>query len=570
MFSSFTSTGDFHSTAPDSGSKPATPIDRFLPIFRWRIFPALIVSLIFLVSIVALVRDSQALNDGNLIYGLDDAYIHMSIARNFAEHGTWGITQYEFSSTTSSPLWTGLLMLVYAVIGVQESLPLILNLMFGIAAIFVANRLLTRFDVPALYRFIILLALLILTPLNTLVLIGMEHVLQILMVILLVDEFFRLWERDQFSVSEAARLAVLSALTAMTRYEDLLLIGVLCLLFLLRGRWRLMLITGISASFPVIVYGLIAMANGWDFLPTSLTIKSGAMSYLRQATWQARFQFLIIDTYKIFANQHIFSLMLLSALAAFIYVYEKARDLWDKRLVLLVIYALTTMLSVRLVSWPDPGTFSRYEAYLVAMSLIFIPAALGFALPRRVTRNMIPAALVALILLVFVLNDIYQRYDDISFRQPVVTATTEIYRQQYQMAHFLAEYYNDANIATNDIGAVTFFSDIHNIDIWGLGTIEVAHAKGDNTYSTARLSEIAAENDTQIAVIYSVWMDGYGGLPDDWILVEQWVMENPPVILGYHTVSFYALNPEAVPDLRENLEAFAASLPDGVRREVIP
>lgn len=259
---------------------------------------------------LALVRDSQALNDGNLIYGLDDAYIHMSIARNFAEHGTWGITQYEFSSTTSSPLWTGLLTLVYAVIGVQESLPLILNLMFGIAAIFAANRLLTRFDVPALYRFIILIALLILTPLNTLVLIGMEHVLQILMVILLVDEFFHLWERDQFSVSDAARLAVLSALTAMTRYEDLLLIGVLCLLFLLRGRWRLMLITGISASFPVIVYGLIAMANGWDFLPTSLTIKSGAMSYLRQATWQARFQFLIVDTYKIFANQHIFSLML--------------------------------------------------------------------------------------------------------------------------------------------------------------------------------------------------------------------------------------------------------------------
>lgn len=235
-----------------------------------------------------------------------------------------------------------------------------------------------------------------------------------------------------------------------------------------------------------------------------------------------------------------------------------------------MIYALTTVLSVRLVSWPDPGTFSRYEAYLVAMSLIFIPAALGFALPRRVTRKMIPAALVALILLVFVLNDIYQRYDDISFRQPVVTATTEIYRQQYQMAHFLAEYYNDANIATNDIGAVTFFTDIHNLDIWGLGTIEVAHAKGDNTYSTARLSEIAAEQNTQIAVIYSVWMDGYGGLPDDWILVEQWEMENPPVILGYHTVSFYALNPDAVPDLRENLEAFAPSLPDGVRREVIP
>ncbi|MEQ8676132.1 MAG: hypothetical protein RLP44_22805 [Aggregatilineales bacterium] len=550
----------------DTSTQAALP----MRIFRHSTFAALIVSLIFLVSMIALVRDSQALNDGKLIYGLDDAYIHMSIARNFVEHGVWGITQYDFSSTTSSPLWTGLLALIYAFTGVHENLPLILNLIFGIGAIFAANRLLMRFETPALYRLVLLLALIILTPFNTLVLIGMEHVLQILMAILLVDEFFRIMGADEkaFRVSDGVRLGVLSALTAMTRYEDLLLIGVLCLLFLLKGRWRLMLITGISASVPIIIYGMIAMSNGWDFLPTSLTIKSGAMSYLRNATWQGRYQFLVVDTYKIFANQHILSLMLLSAMGAFLYIYEKSRDLWDKRLILLVIYALTTLMSVRFVSWPDPGTFSRYEAYLVALSLIFIPAALGFALPHRLTRKLIPALVVGLILLAFVLNDIYQRYDDISFRQPVVTATTEIYRQQVQMGRFLAEHYNDSNIATNDIGAVTFFTDIHNVDIWGLGTIEVARAKNDNIYSTARLAEIVAENDTQIAVIYSVWMDGYGGLPDDWILVEQWVMENPPVILGYHTVSFYALNAEAVPDLRANLDLFAPSLPDGVRREV--
>ena len=53
---------------------------------------------------------------GRYIYPLDDAYIHLSMARNFAEFQTWGITQYEFSSTTSSPLFTFLLALIIKIL----------------------------------------------------------------------------------------------------------------------------------------------------------------------------------------------------------------------------------------------------------------------------------------------------------------------------------------------------------------------------------------------------------------------------------------------------------------------
>ncbi len=33
---------------------------------------------------------------GEIIYPLDDTYIHMAVAKNFVEHHVWGITQYAF------------------------------------------------------------------------------------------------------------------------------------------------------------------------------------------------------------------------------------------------------------------------------------------------------------------------------------------------------------------------------------------------------------------------------------------------------------------------------------------
>jgi hypothetical protein len=39
------------------------------------------------------------------VYPLDDTYSQMAIARNVAEHGVYGVTRQEFSSSSSAPLW---------------------------------------------------------------------------------------------------------------------------------------------------------------------------------------------------------------------------------------------------------------------------------------------------------------------------------------------------------------------------------------------------------------------------------------------------------------------------------
>ena len=70
---------------------------------------------------------SYLLNDGHIIYALDDAYIHMAIAKNFSQKGVWGVTDEGFSSSSSSLLYTLLLSLIF-LFGPNEIAPLIINL----------------------------------------------------------------------------------------------------------------------------------------------------------------------------------------------------------------------------------------------------------------------------------------------------------------------------------------------------------------------------------------------------------------------------------------------------------
>src|SRR6185503_15264318 len=95
-----------------------------------------VLTVVILWSVVLLLATySRAQTGMRLVYALDDPYIHMSMAKNVATHGVWGVTRHEFSSSSSSLLWTLLLSVVYAVVGVSESAPLLLNIALATAMV---------------------------------------------------------------------------------------------------------------------------------------------------------------------------------------------------------------------------------------------------------------------------------------------------------------------------------------------------------------------------------------------------------------------------------------------------
>src|SRR3954471_23289583 len=64
---------------------------------------------------------------GHVVYGLDDAYIHMTVARTLAQHGVWGINPGEFAPASSSLLWVVILSAADRLAGVHEITSLLLN-----------------------------------------------------------------------------------------------------------------------------------------------------------------------------------------------------------------------------------------------------------------------------------------------------------------------------------------------------------------------------------------------------------------------------------------------------------
>ncbi len=534
---------------------------------RWALawWPVLLATGFLFISVGEVVVRAMDYNDGYFIYALDDAYIHMSIAKNLAQHGVWGVTAQGFASASSSPLWTFLIALTYLPFGANELTPLIMNMLFAIGVNIALHNILRRYHVPNQLSFIIQITVIILLPMNTLVLSGMEHVLQILVNVLFIGYAAQMLCEDTPPSLRSRRwlaLLMLGALVGSARYEGLFLVLIFCGLFALR--WQILhgFILGAVSITPVALFGLIAIGQGWAFLPTSLLVKSDA-GYLSSATPQALLTYFIADTYAIFANQHVFSLLVLGALMAFLVSYGRTLKIWHAPHMMIVAFVLITFINVRLVSWPFAGTYARYEAYLIPLAFVAIMTALADVLPRRVQMKHLPAYGVAILLLVFVLNDIYERHRFLVYDNPPVTGMRDIYRQQYQMSQFLNTFYSGATVAANDIGAINYFASIDNIDLWGLGTIEVARLRADNNYSTQTMRELVDERGGQIALIYANWFDGFGGIPEEWQLVGQWQVMGS-VILGNDTVSFYAIQPAEADNLREALVQYMPNLPETV------
>lgn len=204
-----------------------------------RTYWPLILALILLgVTVGKLYRLCVQGDDGHFVYIIDDAYIHMAIAKNFAAHGVWGVTPYRFSSSSSSILWPLLLSAIYVVLGPRELAPLILNILVAALALGVIHVLLRRLGLPGGYIFFALLGMVLLIPLPALILTGMEHVLQVAVTIPFVYIAAEELAQQTHEARHSAWLWILAVLSTLVRYEGLFLVLPVCLLFLLGRRWR--------------------------------------------------------------------------------------------------------------------------------------------------------------------------------------------------------------------------------------------------------------------------------------------------------------------------------------------
>ncbi len=520
---------------------------------------ALLLLTVYLLRVISLRR-----TQGNVVYALDDAYIHMAMAKNLVRHGVWGVTADDFSSTSSSPLWTLLLALSYAAAGVNSLSPFILGLISACLVLVVADWTLRAFRAPPFVILFVLLALIFLTPLPNFIFSGMEHGLQTALTLAVAFLAARVLSSadTQTDPRYYYGLLALTPLITLVRFEGLFLAFVIALgSFLPKQMWRGFLF-GLCAASPVVVYGVVSGLRGWPWLPTSVLLKS---SLLEGSTPLSFLHAVIHGAYvNLGRGAHLVALILLAILLDVV-----ARDAegwaWNAERVMTAIFVGTGILHL---GFAAVGWFYRYEAYLVALGIVVVGCrhkvllqvlgrSTGAATPAREPRFVSAAAFLLVVSLILCSSR------GITALKGIPQATVNLYEQQYQMGMFIKRYYPHSVVAIDDIGAVNFLADIHCLDLWGLATPAVARLRRRGDYGKEEIARLALERGAGIAVVHDFYYRHLGGLPPEWTKVGEWQVRNN-VVGGSPAVSFYALKASEAGPLIAHLVGFSAELPPGV------
>jgi hypothetical protein len=529
---------------------------------HWPLFANVVILCVTtgVISTILILREN-----GHLVFALDDPYIHMAMAKNFALHGVWGITRFGFTSSSSSPLWTFLIAVTYLLFGVSETSPFYLSLLCGALVLGVAYHVLRWYKLSPKLIFWALLALLFFTPLPTLIGIGSEHLLHAALTILLTFLAARLLSEESSSTTRRDLILLLafSPLLTLVRYEGMFLILAIGALFCLRGRWLTGVAVAAAGFSSILLYGAIGLAKGWSWLPSSILLKGNFPLF---TDWRTTFDSLFAPAYaNIKEGPHLVALVAASLFLA-LYASDKRKALWDSRQVMTAMFVLISFAHIQFCM---VRPFPRYEAYLVALGIVVIVAQLGDQLPQKLfgtpaDRTLVPKHVGGVLLAVFLIYPCVVRAGVGLVYLP--QASKNIYEQQYQMARFIQRYYQGSTIALNDIGAVNFLADVHCLDLWGLANNEVAQLKHRHEYHTRDILRLSREAGVKVAMVYDTWYAGeIGGLPRDWVWVGQWVLPDN-VVAGGDTVSIYAVDESETVPLMQKLQDFSPFLPKAVKQ----
>ena len=508
-------------------------------------------------TIAVLLVISIRQNQGHFVYPLDDSYIHMSMAKNFAQHGVWSIDKYEFTSSSSALLWTLLLSLIYSVVGLNDFSPFVLSFIFGTLLIFTAYLLLRKYLLQSLFILIILLAIILFTSLPLLIFSGLEHTLHAFLTVLFVYYSAKILSAEKSSLKGSVVLLIVAPLLTLTRYEGLFLVFIVCILFIVRKRLVHSILLGGLAIIPIAVYGVISIMKGWYFLPNSVLLKGNVPSFSIMGINKFVYHFYE----QIMRNQYI-PILLSIALFLFILEYGRQKTFWKDTLIMFAVFISTTLLHL---FFARAGGLPRYDAYLVALGIFVIAPGMLEYLPQKgsiVFHKTFIAKYAAIALLTFFIVLPFAARG-ILYSMITPQATTNIYEQQYQMGLFLNKFFQGESVAANDIGAVNYLAEIKCLDLWGLGSSEVAKLMIHGGYNTQEIYDLAKQKQVKIAIVYDRWFKEYGGLPSAWIKVGEWKISNN-VICGGDTVSFYAVDTSEADNLNNDLRTFSSYLPKDV------
>ncbi len=499
---------------------------------------------IFCAAVLVLRHQALAATHGRFGYALDDPSIHIAMARNLVQSGTWGVNPSEFVAASSSPLWT-LLIAGPTALGIDAAVaPFGLAWAAALGLVFVAAHVLRARGFGPGAILAVLLALSFVVPLAPLVFTGMEHPLHAMLLLVFVDRCVRAVRSQPPSAWLPWPVAGLAAALMATRYESVVVIGAILLLFALHRRWRWSFGVGLASAVPPLVYGGVSLRHGGTILPNALWVKGTAGLHGRSSPLHFVEQFV--------APRNV-ALSALLVLLGLLLVRQVRRAGWRDETSAWLAIALG--IAIAHVQFAALGWFYRYEAYLFAVGIVAIALAVAAA-PRR------NAALTLALVLALAAVPFAKR--GLESHRAVPIAVRNIYEQQTQMARFLRQYYAGEPVAMNDVGAVSVFSGVRCIDVVGIADRDVLRLR--RAHGLADLDVMVRGKGARVAVVYESW---FGRWFAGWQRAGAWTIRGN-IVCGDSTVTFLAADAPADSLLAAHLHDFESELPPTVKQEFTP
>jgi len=201
---------------------------------------------------------------------------------------------------------------------------------------------------------------------------------------------------------------------------------------------------------------------------------------------------------------------------------------------------------------------NRYEIFVwVALLLALLYVHAG-AVARFIVDARGPLALTVGLLAVPVLSWNYVREVALSD-----LGANNIHQQQYQMHRFVADFHRGP-VAANDIGCLAYRNEHAVVDLAGIVAPGIWRQRLES--DDVRWMDTAARAaGARCAMVYEDW---FRGIPVNWVPVAELHLGRRLVSCAGPTVTFFATGADEATALREQLLAFGATLPSGVRLEI--
>jgi hypothetical protein len=463
-----------------------------------------------LLMMVKLILDTN----GQMIYTLDDPYIHLTLARNI-QLGHYGINSQEFSAPSSSILWPFLL----APFGSNrffEYAPLFINLVSVLASGVLIFRYLSKQQQALTAAFITLLVCVSLNYYG-LAFTGMEHSLQVLLVVWIA-----------FCCMNAAygRLFWLSiVLLPLVRYEGLAITVPVLIYFIVSSNQRKQaLIALVVTMISLVLFSLFLDKMGLGYLPSSIEAKSvfnengGHVSQLLsklQVNLRAERIFLLLTAYTLFQFRK-----------------EKLKML------LWIVFP-----SILHLAFGATGWYGRYEVYYYT----WITLLLLSTLPPLEMMSALPKTIALAVVFLWASKTLFFTTMTTPF------ASRNIHDQQEQMA-LIARDYLGAPVAVNDLGLVSFRSNQYVLDLWGLGSKEALYARVKKE-PVEWIDRLMQKHNVDYAIIYESWFKDH---PQGWVKVATLHLPPPRITPADDEVTFYATNSDTALKMKSALLDYRA------------